>query len=248
MGNEIRAGVGFDVHPLAPGRRLVLGGVEIPFDKGLDGWSDADVLTHAVMDALLGAAALGDIGVHFPPGDPEYKDISSLVLLGKVRDMLAEHGWRVGNVDATVIAEAPKLKDYIDGMRHKLSQMLGISIEQVSVKASTANGLGLVGHAMLEIRATEIGRELGPKREQVAPPVLEGVSLLGYDVRILPDGAYEELSILEHGRVQTLVSIEAAQFECTLRHEAPVLLLLGQYIRCSSGCSVLGHNRFNRTG
>ena len=141
----MRAGTGFDVHPLAPGRRLVLGGVEIPFDKGLDGWSDADALTHAVMDALLGAAALGDIGVHFPPGEPEYRDISSLVLLEKVRDMLAEHGWRVSNIDATVVAEQPRLRDYIDGMRQKLSQTLNIPTGQVSVKASTANGLGLVG-------------------------------------------------------------------------------------------------------
>ena len=145
MENKIRAGTGFDVHPLAPGRRLVLGGVEIPFDKGLDGWSDADVLTHAVMDALLGAAALGDIGVHFPPGDPEYKDISSLIMLEKVIDMLAEHGWRVSNIDATVVAEQPKLRDYIDGMRNKLSKTMGVPVGQVSVKASTANGLGSVG-------------------------------------------------------------------------------------------------------
>ena len=141
----MRAGTGFDVHPLQPGRRLVLGGVEIPFDKGLDGWSDADVLTHAIMDALLGAAALGDIGVHFPPGDPEYNDISSLVLLEKVMDMLAENGWRVSNIDATVVAEQPKLKDYIDGMRNKLSKTMGVPVGQVSVKASTANGLGMVG-------------------------------------------------------------------------------------------------------
>ena len=123
----------------------MLGGIDIPFDKGLSGWSDADVLTHAIMDALLGAAALGDIGNHFPPGEPQYKDISSLVLLERVRDELAEQGWRVNNVDATIVAEQPKLRDFIDEMRHQLSQTLGIALSQVSVKASTSNGLGFVG-------------------------------------------------------------------------------------------------------
>jgi len=123
----------------------VLGGVEIPFAKGLSGWSDADVLTHAIMDALLGAAALGDIGRHFPPGEPQYKDISSLVLLEGVRDKLAKNGWRVANIDATIVAEQPKLKDFIDAMRQQLSKTLGINISQVSVKASTSAGLGFVG-------------------------------------------------------------------------------------------------------
>jgi len=141
----MRVGIGYDVHPLAPGRRLVLGGVEIPFDKGLSGWSDADVLTHAIMDALLGAAALGDIGSHFPPGEPQYKDISSLILLEGVRDKLAKNGWRVFNIDATIVAEQPKLKDFIDAMRQQLSKTLGINISQVSVKASTSAGLGFVG-------------------------------------------------------------------------------------------------------
>jgi len=143
--NKRQVGIGFDAHPLTSGRRLVLGGIDIPFDKGLSGWSDADVLTHAIMDALLGAAALGDIGDHFPPGEPQYKDISSLVLLERVRDELAEQGWRVNNVDATIVAEQPKLRDFIDGMRHQLSQTLGIALSQVSVKASTSNGLGFVG-------------------------------------------------------------------------------------------------------
>ncbi len=111
MNNKIRVGIGYDVHPLVKGRKLVLGGVTIPFEKGLDGWSDADVLTHAVMDALLGAVALGDIGRHFPPGKKEYKDISSLVLLGKVAKKLAEGGYRVGNIDATVVAEKPHLRN-----------------------------------------------------------------------------------------------------------------------------------------
>ena len=141
----MRVGIGYDVHSLTPGRRLVLGGIEIPFDKGLNGWSDADVLTHAIMDALLGAAALGDIGKHFPPDEPQYKDISSLTLLESVRDELAKNGWQVDNIDATIVAEQPKLKDFIDAMRQQLGQTLGISITQVSVKASTSAGLGFVG-------------------------------------------------------------------------------------------------------
>jgi len=145
MAKTWKIGIGYDVHPLTPGRRLVLGGVDIPFDKGLSGWSDADVLTHAIMDALLGAAALGDIGRYFPPGEPQYKDISSLVLLEKVRGELAKNGWRVNNIDATVVAEQPKLRDFIEAMRQQLSQTLGINISQVSVKASTSAGLGFVG-------------------------------------------------------------------------------------------------------
>ena len=143
--NKTRIGTGYDAHPLATGRRLVLGGIEIPFEQGLHGWSDADVLTHAVIDALLGAAALGDIGSHFPPGDPEFRDISSLVLLQKVKDKLAENGWLIDNVDATVVAMQPKLRDYIDPMRRELSRTLGISIDSVSVKASTSNQLGFAG-------------------------------------------------------------------------------------------------------
>ena len=111
MESKTRIGIGYDVHPLTPGRRLVLGGVEIPFAKGFSGWSDADVLTHAIMDALLGAAALGDIGSHFPPGEAQYKDISSLVLLERVRNELARNSWQVNNIDATIVAEQPKLKD-----------------------------------------------------------------------------------------------------------------------------------------
>ena len=143
--NKLRIGIGYDVHPLVPGRRLMLGGVDIPFDKGLGGWSDADVLTHAIIDALLGAAALGDIGSHFPPAEPQYKDISSLILLDRVRKELAQNGYKVDNVDATIVAEKPRLRDFIDAMRLKLSQTLDIGISQVSVKASTANGLGFVG-------------------------------------------------------------------------------------------------------
>lgn len=145
MANKKRIGIGYDIHPLTQGRRLVLGGIEIPFDKGLDGWSDADVLTHAIIDALLGAAALGDIGSHFPPGEPEFKDISSLALLERIRDKLTESGWQIENVDATIIAEQPRLSGFIGGMRKQLSQALGITLNQVSVKASTSARLGLVG-------------------------------------------------------------------------------------------------------
>lgn len=140
-----RTGIGCDAHPLVTRRRLVLGGIEIPFDKGLDGWSDADVLTHAVIDALLGAAVLGDIGSHFPPGEPQYRDVLSLVLLAEVRDKLDKNGWRVNNIDATVIAESPRIREYIEQMRRQISQALGIDISRVSVKASTSNGLGFIG-------------------------------------------------------------------------------------------------------
>jgi 2-C-methyl-D-erythritol 2,4-cyclodiphosphate synthase len=145
MSDNMRTGIGYDVHPLVPGRKLILGGVEIPFDKGLEGWSDADVLTHAVMDALLGAAALGDIGQHFPPGQPEYEGISSLILLDRVVDKVEEKGFKVINIDATVVAEKPRLREYADDMRRNLSRILGIDIDRVSVKASTSNGLGFVG-------------------------------------------------------------------------------------------------------
>ena len=145
MESKEHIGIGFDVHPLTPGRRLVLGGIDIPFDKGLSGWSDADALTHAIIDALLGAAALGDIGSHFPPGEPQYKDISSLTLLERVRDELAENGWQVVNIDATIVAEEPKLRDFIDQMRQQISQTLGIAFSKVSVKASTSARLGFVG-------------------------------------------------------------------------------------------------------
>jgi len=145
MQSKMRIGIGYDVHPLTAGRRLVLGGVEIPFGEGLSGWSDADVLTHAIIDALLGAASLGDIGSHFPPGEPEYKDISSLVLLKRTMAMLKENGWHVVNIDATIVAERPKLREFIDGMRGQLSQTLGIAVSEVSVKASTSAQLGFAG-------------------------------------------------------------------------------------------------------
>jgi len=138
-------GIGFDIHPLVAGRKLVLGGVELTFEKGLDGWSDADVLTHAIIDALLGAAALGDIGKHFPPGAPEYQGVSSLNLLAEVRKKLFDNDWSIQNIDATVITEKPRLRDVVDTMREHLSRTLGIHINQVSIKASTANGVGSIG-------------------------------------------------------------------------------------------------------
>jgi 2-C-methyl-D-erythritol 2,4-cyclodiphosphate synthase len=141
----MRVGIGYDVHRLAPDLKLVLGGVEIPSRQGLIGWSDADVLTHAVMDALLGAAALGDIGKHFPPGDPELKGISSLILLEKVVKKLGEKGYTVGNVDAVVVAEQPKLMGHIDNIRKKLADTMKLDIDAVSVKASTSEQLGFAG-------------------------------------------------------------------------------------------------------
>ena len=141
----MRIGHGYDVHRLVEGRKLILGGVEIPWEKGLLGHSDADVLTHAVMDALLGAAALGDIGQHFPDRDPKYAGINSLLLLDKVAKLLKENGWQVGNIDATVIAQRPKLAPHLPQMRQNLAERLGIDVGQVSIKATTEEGLGFTG-------------------------------------------------------------------------------------------------------
>jgi 2-C-methyl-D-erythritol 2,4-cyclodiphosphate synthase len=141
----MRTGIGYDIHPLVKGRKLVIGGVTVPFEKGLDGWSDADVLTHAVMDALLGAAALGDIGLHFPPGDASLEGISSLALLERVRDLLGGKGYAVGNIDATVVAERPRLRDHISAMRTALAGALRMDVARVSVKASTNNHIGSLG-------------------------------------------------------------------------------------------------------
>lgn len=141
----MRVGIGYDVHTLAVGRNLILGGVQVPFDKGLSGHSDADVLTHAIMDSLLGAAALKDIGTQFPPGEPGYKDISSLILLDKVKKLLEAKGLKINNIDAVIVAEQPKIAPFIDDMRRRLSQTLGITIEQIMVKATTTDGLGFIG-------------------------------------------------------------------------------------------------------
>ena len=141
----MRIGHGYDVHRLKAGRKLILGGVEIPWELGLDGHSDADVLIHAVMDALLGAAALGDIGKWFPDTDPQYRGISSMVLLQRVTGLLRERGYRVGNVDVTVIAQRPKLLPHIPQMRENLAAVLEIGTERVNVKATTEEGLGFTG-------------------------------------------------------------------------------------------------------
>lgn len=141
----MRIGHGYDVHKLAENRKLIVGGVEIPHDKGLLGHSDADVLLHAISDALLGAAALGDIGLHFPPEDMNFKDIDSRILLRKVAELLKNNGYRVINVDSTILAQKPKMKPYINAMRENIAKDLGLDISKVSVKATTEEGLGFTG-------------------------------------------------------------------------------------------------------
>lgn len=141
----MRIGTGYDVHRLVEGRKLILGGVDIPYEKGLLGHSDADVLVHAIMDALLGAAALGDIGLHFPDSDPAYKGADSLSLAGHVSRILEDNGWIIENVDSTVIAQAPKFRPYIDQMRTNIARALRIDVTKVSVKATTEEHLGFTG-------------------------------------------------------------------------------------------------------
>ena len=140
-----RIGTGYDVHRLTEGRKLIIGGVEIPYERGLLGHSDADVLLHAIMDALLGAAAAGDIGLHFPDNDPAYEGASSLTLLRKVGGILTNRGYCINNIDATIIAQAPKMRPYIDGMRKNIATVLGIPEDRVSVKATTEEHLGFTG-------------------------------------------------------------------------------------------------------
>ena len=141
----MRVGIGYDVHPLVEGRSLVLGGVPVPFERGLHGHSDADVLTHAIIEALLGAAALKDIGTHFPDSDPQYNDISSITLLKRIGNMLLQRGLHIENIDATVVCEQPRLAEYIDEMCRNISEALGLNKEQISVKATTSAGLGFLG-------------------------------------------------------------------------------------------------------
>jgi 2-C-methyl-D-erythritol 2,4-cyclodiphosphate synthase len=141
----MRIGQGYDVHRLVPGRRLVLGGEVIPFDKGLDGHSDADVLLHALSDAILGAAGLGDLGTYFPPGDPEWKDASSVRLLEIAVQMARDRGYHIENCDLTLVAEAPKLAPFRERIRHRIAGELGIPIESVGLKATTNEGLGAIG-------------------------------------------------------------------------------------------------------
>ena len=141
----MRIGTGYDVHTLAEGRRLIIGGVDIPYEKGLLGHSDADVLVHAIMDALLGAAALGDIGKHFPDTDEKYKGADSLMLMREVRRILEENGFGIVNVDSTIIAQAPKMKPYIEQMRQNIADALQVDVSCVSVKATTEERLGFTG-------------------------------------------------------------------------------------------------------
>ena len=141
----MRIGFGYDVHRLAPERLLVLGGVIVPYELGLVGHSDADVLVHAMMDALLGAAAAGDIGRHFPDHDSQYKGVSSLLLLAKVSEIIASKGYQVGNIDSVIVAQKPKLADYIPQMTEKVATVLQVSPEQVNIKATTTEGLGFTG-------------------------------------------------------------------------------------------------------
>lgn len=159
---NLRIGHGYDVHRLVAGRPLILGGMAVPYELGLDGHSDADVLLHAVMDALLGAAALGDIGRHFPDSDPAYAGVSSMVLLKSVSGILKHAGYRVVNIDATVLAQKPKLSPYIEEMRRRIAEALGVHHDCVSVKATTEEGLGFTGegkgiaaHAVALIEKTE---------------------------------------------------------------------------------------------
>lgn len=140
-----RIGQGFDLHRFVEGRKLILGGLEIPYEKGLDGHSDADVLVHAIIDALIGALSLGDIGKFFPDTDQQYKNADSMKLLAKVNEHIIESEYKIGNIDSTIIIERPKLRDYIDTMRENIAQVLGIDISQINIKAKTSEKVGIVG-------------------------------------------------------------------------------------------------------
>ena len=142
---NIRIGNGYDIHQLAKGRPLILGGINIPYELGLLGHSDADVLTHSIMDALLGALSLGDIGHYFPPSDPQWKGADSIILLEQVLKIISSQGWKIGNIDSTIVAEQPKLKPHLKSMRDTLAQTMAIEIDQISIKATTNERLGPVG-------------------------------------------------------------------------------------------------------
>jgi 2-C-methyl-D-erythritol 2,4-cyclodiphosphate synthase len=140
-----RVGIGFDAHRLVKGRPLIIGGVRIPYDLGLSGHSDADVLTHAIIDGILGALAMGDIGIHFPDDDPAYKDVDSTILLRRVMELAKKEGYRINNLDNTIVAEMPKLTPYIPGMKERLSSILEILPSQINIKATTTEGMGFCG-------------------------------------------------------------------------------------------------------
>ena len=141
----MRVGMGIDFHRFVKGRKLMLGGVDIPYEKGLSGHSDADVLIHAICDALLGAASLGDIGIHFPPSDPQYKNISSVILLKRVKEILDEKSYEIEHIDAVIVAEEPALAEHFTKMREEIAQALGIQEEQINLKATRPEGLGALG-------------------------------------------------------------------------------------------------------
>lgn len=141
----MKIGFGYDVHEIIKGRKMIIGGIEIPYDKGLLGHSDADVLVHAIMDSILGALALGDIGKHFPDTDMKYKDISSLSLLSKVHEKMTKEGYKIGNIDGTIVAQAPKMQPYIEAMRDIISKTLKMSKKDINIKATTTEWLGFVG-------------------------------------------------------------------------------------------------------
>ena len=161
MNESNRVGIGYDIHRLADGRRLILGGVEIPFEKGLMGHSDSDVLAHAICDALLGASALGDIGTHFPDSEPQFAGASSLDLLGRVVELVDEAGFLVANIDSVILAERPRMAPYIQTMRERLAAVLNIEVTQISVKAKTGEGLESVGRG--EAMAAQVIALLGKR-------------------------------------------------------------------------------------
>jgi 2-C-methyl-D-erythritol 2,4-cyclodiphosphate synthase len=162
---QLRIGEGWDTHALVPGRKLVIGGVDIPFDRGLLGHSDADVLAHAIIDALYGAAGLGDIGRHFPDSDDRFKGANSILLLAETARRVREAGWEIGNVDSTVVAQSPRLAPHIDAMRERLAQALQVNVAQVNVKAKTAEKLGPVGQGLsIEARAVVLLAPAGAAR------------------------------------------------------------------------------------
>ena len=142
-----RIGYGFDVHSFAENRKLIIGGVEIPFDRGLEGHSDADVLLHAISDALLGSLSLGDIGHHFPNTDPRWKDVDSSIILKECNNLVLQHGYKISNIDSMLAVEAPKIYPHIEKMKEKIAQVLGISADQISIKATTTEKLGFIGRS-----------------------------------------------------------------------------------------------------
>ena len=173
----MRVGMGYDAHPLAEGKRLILCGEKIPFERGPEGWSDGDAAAHALIDALLGAAGLGDIGARFPPGDPRFKDASSLRLLQQTGEMIREHGWQAVNVDITIIAREPRLGPFIESMRTRIAEVLSIEKERVSVKARSGNGLGFAGEGKgIEAYAVSLLEPIGRKKQDGLIPFGNGHS------------------------------------------------------------------------